>query len=62
MPIITAPIHMTAKIMNKSLESDNGVVVGNWTPSERFMQETSFKTQQKSRVFKVGKELQLVHI
>ena len=53
---------MTAKIMNKSLESDDGIVVGNWTPSEWFMQETSFKTQQKSRVFKVGKELQLVHI
>ena len=50
MPIITAPIHMTATMMKKSQE----LMVGEWIPTKGFM-KTSFEIQDKKRVVKVGK-------
>ena len=50
MPIITAPIRMTAKMVKKSQE----LTVGEWMPTKGFMNK-SFEIQNKTRVIKIGK-------
>ena len=49
-PIITAPIHITAMRVKNS----NELTIGEWTPAKGF-ENTSFKIQNKKRVLKVGK-------
>ncbi len=49
-PIITAPIKITATTNNKSKE----VTVGDWSPVTRFVQAPGYKMQDIKRFFRVG--------
>ena len=49
-PIITAPFHITVMKMSK-LQS---LRVGEWTPTERFMMDPSFKMDTPLRILRVG--------
>ena len=51
MPIITAPIHMTATTIANGMETK----VGEWTPTKRFVQDPQYKMEKIKRFFRVGR-------